>query len=135
MTPGTYHHFTFHTDANIPEGFQMVTVINEDVQTTPVTSADNTYTFDVFSDYSFLSLQLAAETASKIHFDRITREVKEIDPTAIGFIENTDTDAAVVATQVFSPEGIAISQLSKGINIVRERLANGQVRTRKLIIR
>ena len=135
VAEGTYHHFTFHSDAPIPAGFQIVTVINEDVQTTAIESSGNDFSFDVFSDYSFFALQLTAETASSIHFDRITREVLEIDPTSIDFREAGGTTAQVVATQIFTLEGLPANQLKKGVNIVRERLANSQERTRKIIVR
>ena len=131
---GTYHHYTFYTDAPIPEGFQMVTVIGEDVQTTPIVASDNEFSFDVFSDYSFLALQYINQATSSVHFNRITRQVLAIDPTTI---ENMDADAAaqVIATKVYTVAGQPAGQLSRGINILRETLSNGTVRTRKVIIR
>ena len=131
---GTYHHYTFYTDAPIPEGFQMVTVIGEDAQTTPVTATDNEFSFDVFSDYSFLALQYIGEAAGNIHFNRITRQVLEIDPTVIENMD-ADTSAQVVATQVFTLAGQPVGHLSKGVNILRETLSNGAVRTRKIMVK
>ena len=131
---GTYHHYTFYTDAPIPEGFQMVTVIGEDAQTTPVTATDNEFSFDVFSDYSFLALQYIGEAAGNIHFNRITRQVLEIDPTVIENMD-ADTSAQVVATQVFTLAGQPVGHLTKGVNILRETLSNGTVRTRKIMVR
>ena len=135
VSEGTYHHFTFHTDAPIPAGFQMTTVINEDVQTTPIVATGNEFSFDVFSDYSFLALQLTAEVANSIHFDRITREVLEIEPTSITPHGTSDMGTTVVSTHIYTPEGLPANQLKKGINIVRELLSNGKVRTRKIIVK
>ena len=135
VSEGTYHHFTFHTDAPIPAGFQMTTVINEDVQTTPIVAAGNEFSFDVFSDYSFLALQLTAEAANSIHFDRITREVLEIEPTSITPHGTSDMGTTVVSTHIYTPEGLPANQLKKGIYIVRELLSNGKVRTRKIIVK
>ncbi len=131
---GTYHHYTFYTDAPIPEGFQMVTVIGEDAQTTPVTATDNEFSFDVFSDYSFLALQYIGEAAGNIHFNRITRQVLEIDPTVIENMD-ADTSAQVVGTQVFTLAGQPVGHLAKGVNILRETLSNGAVRTRKIMVK
>ena len=131
---GTYHHYTFYTDAPIPEGFQMVTVIGEDVQTTPIVATGNEYSFDVFNDYTFLSLQYIGEAGGSIHFNRITCEVLAIDPTTIENVD-ADTSAQVVVTQVYSLSGQPTGHLTRGINILRETLSNGTVRTRKVIIR
>ncbi len=134
VASGTYHHFTFHTDAPIPAGFQMVTVIGGDVQTTPVVAEGQAYTFDVFSDYSFLALQYTGEQTSSVHFDRITREVLEIDPTDIRGITTEECDVEVVSTQVYNLSGQPVSQLGKGVNILKEKLSNGRVRTRKVVV-
>ena len=130
---GTYHHYTFYTDAPIPDNFQMVTVIGEDVQTTPVVATDNEYSFDVFNDYSFLALQYIGEADGNVHFNRITREVLAIDPTTIENMD-ADTSAKVIVTQVYSLSGQPTGHLTRGINILRETLSNGTVRTRKVII-
>ena len=134
VASGTYHHFTFHTDAPIPAGFQVVTVIGGDVQTTPVVAEDNSYTFDVFSDYSFLALQYTGEQTLSVHFDRITREVLEIDPTDIRGITTEECDVEVVSTQVYNLSGQPVSQLGKGVNILKEKLSDGRVRTRKVVV-
>ena len=135
VSPGTYHRYTFYTDAPIPADFQMVTVIGQDVQTAPVVASGNEYTFDVFSDYSFLALQYTAEATSSIHFNRIKRDVLEIDPTAVDDIVDDGIGGTVVGTQLYNVAGQPVGHLSKGINIVRETLANGQVRVRKVMVR
>ena len=134
VATGTYHHFTFHTDAPIPEGFQMTTVIGEDVQTTPVVAEGNEYTFDVFSDYSFLALQYVGEQTPSVHFDRITRQVLEIDPTDIGSVIVDHADVQVVSTQIYNLSGQPVNQLGKGVNIVREKYSDGQYRIRKIMV-
>ena len=133
---GTYHRFTFYTDAPIPADFQMVTVINEDVQTTAVEATGNEYIFDVYDDYSFLALQYIGEGAPAIHFNRITREICEIDPT-LSEIEDMENDmnAEVQSVQIYNLAGQAQSHLEKGVNIVRETMSNGKVRTRKIMVK
>ena len=130
---GTYHHYTFHTTETIPGEFQMVTVIGEDVQTTPVEAIDNIYAFDVFDNYSFLALQYTGTTSASIHFDRITREVLEIDPTPINEHERSVAD--VVSTRLYNMSGQPIDRLMKGVNIVRETFGDGTSRTRKVVVR
>ncbi len=134
VATGTYHHYTFHTDSPIPAGFQIITVMGEDVQTIPVEASDNEYTFDIFGDYSFLALQYTAEDVPSVHFTSITRQVLEIDPTAISNLD-ADDSAEVVATQVYSLSGQPVGSLTNGVNIVRETLSNGTVRTRKVVVR
>ena len=111
----------------------MVTVIGEDVQTTPVEAIDNTYAFDVFDNYSFLALQYTGTTSASIHFDRITREVLEIDPTPIN--EHERSVAGVVSTRLYNISGQPIDRLMKGVNIVRETFGDGTSRTRKVVVR
>ena len=147
VAKGTYHHFTFFTEQPIPAGFQMVAVIGGDVQTTPVEASAASaaprraaggyeYSYDVFADYTFLALQYAGEESPSIHINRITRDVLEIDPTAIeGITDDTQAQAEVVATQVYNASGMQSSRLTKGVNILRETLSNGQVRIRKVVVK
>ena len=41
----------------------------------------------------------------------------------------------VVKTQVFNLSGQVQQRLSQGVNIVRETLSNGKVRTRKIMVK
>jgi hypothetical protein len=132
---GTYHRYTFYTDKPIPAGFQMTTVVGGDVQTTPVVAENNEYSFNVFEDYSFLALQYMDEAPSSVHFNRITREVLEIDPTAVEAVNADDITAKVIATQIYTVAGQSVSQMSKGVNLIRETLDNGKVRTRKVMVK
>ena len=134
VSTGTYHHYTFHTSEPIGEDFQMVTVIGDDVQVTPVVATGNDYTFDVFDNYSFLALQYIGTSTASIHFDRISREVLAIDPTAIEH-PFSGSMASVVSTRFFNLSGQSLDQLTKGINIVRETLSNGTTRTRKVVVK
>jgi hypothetical protein len=131
---GTLHRYTFYTDAPIPSGFQMITVINNDVQTTPIEANGNEYTFDVFNDYSFLALQYVVDGTSSFHINRITRDILAIDPTTdIKAIEDGNINSPVVETRVFNVAGQSVKQFSKGVNIVRQKLENGRVITKKII--
>ena len=143
---GTYHRFTFFTDQPIPAGFQMVTVIGGDVQTTPIEAAAQAsalnraaggyeYHFDVFADYTFLALQYTGEETQSIRINRIKRDVLEIDPTAIEDVTDSASSAEVISTQVYNAAGMPSSRVGQGVNIIRETLSNGQIRTRKLIVK
>ena len=61
-------------------------------------------------------------------------QVLEIDPTVIENMD-ADTSAQVVATQVFTLAGQPVGHLTKGVNILRETLSNGTVRTRKIMVK
>ena len=133
---GTFHRFTFYTDAPIPADFQMITVIDEDVQTTAVEASGNEYVFDVYKDYSFLALQYIGEGTPAVHFNRITREICEIDPTLTEIQDMEDeVKAEVLSVQIYNLAGQAQDRLEKGVNIVRETLSNGKVRTRKIMVK
>ena len=67
-------------------------------------------------------------------FDRISREVLAIDPTAIEQ-PFSGSMASVVSTRFFNLSGQSLDQLTKGINIVRETLSNGTTRTRKVVVK
>ena len=134
VAAGTYHHYTFYTSEPIPADFQMITVINEDVQTTAVEATTNEYSFDVFDDYTFLALQYIGEAGSSVHFNRITRQVLEIDPTVIENIDANES-AEVVATQVYTISGQSVGRATSGVNIIRETLSNGSVRIRKVMVK
>jgi hypothetical protein len=112
----------------------MITVINNDVQTTPIEANGNEYTFDVFNDYSFLALQYVVDGTSSFHINRITRDILAIDPTTdIKAIEDGNINSPVVETRVFNVAGQSVKQFSKGVNIVRQKLENGRVITKKMI--
>ncbi len=133
---GTFHRFTFYTDAPIPADFQMITVIGEDAQTTAVEATGNEYSFDVYDDYTFLALQYIGEGTPAIHFNRITREICEIDPTLTEITDMESTAAIeVLKVQIYNLSGQVQSHLQKGVNIVRETLSNGKVRTRKIMMK
>ncbi len=133
---GTFHRFTFYTDAPIPAEFQMITVIGEDAQTTAVEAKGNEYSFDVYDDYTFLALQYIGEGTPAIHFNRITREICEIDPTLTEINDMESTAAMeVLKVQIYNLSGQVQSHLQKGVNIVRETLSNGKVRTRKIMMK
>ena len=133
---GTFHRFTFYTDAPIPAEFQMITVIGEDAQTTAVEATGNEYSFDVYDDYTFLALQYIGEGTPAIHFNRITREICEIDPTLTEITDMESTAAMeVLKVQIYNLSGQVQSHLQKGVNIVRETLSNGKVRTRKIMMK
>ena len=60
---------------------------------------------------------------------------KAYDPAIYDGIVNMSAAAVVVATEVFSIDGMKLSQTRKGINIVRQRLSNGTTRTSKILVK
>lgn len=45
------------------------------------------------------------------------------------------SDADVVSTEYFSPSGTKLSAPQRGLNIVRQKMSDGTVRTRKTIVK
>ena len=60
---------------------------------------------------------------------------KAYDPVIYEGIVGTTANAEVIATEVFSIDGMRLSQTRKGINIVRQRLSNGTTRTSKILVK
>ena len=60
---------------------------------------------------------------------------KAYDPAIYDGIVNMNAAAEVVATEIFSIDGMRLSQTRKGINIVRQRLSNGTTRTSKILVK
>ena len=60
---------------------------------------------------------------------------KAYDPAIYDGIVNLSNQAEIIATEVFSIDGMKLSQTRKGINIVRQRLSNGTTRTSKILVK
>ena len=60
---------------------------------------------------------------------------KAYDPVIYEGIIGTTANAEVIATEVFSIDGMKLSETRKGINIVRQRLSNGTTRTSKILVK
>lgn len=50
-------------------------------------------------------------------------------------IEAVNTDANVVKTEIFSLSGKRLNNIQKGVNIVKETMADGTQKTHKIISR
>jgi len=48
-------------------------------------------------------------------------------------ISVSTTNAAVVSRQYFTPDGCQVQRLQHGLNIIRETLADGTIRTTKIM--
>ncbi|MCR4853840.1 MAG: hypothetical protein K5893_09645 [Prevotella sp.] len=135
---GTYHQYTFFTDQPIPAGFQTVTVFadqDKPMEILPVNAEGNEFKFAIFQPYTFFALQYMGEATSQIKINKILRETLEIDPTPIFSVETENPSLNVVACRIVSPSGQLLPRLQHGVNIVYETLSNGQVRTRKVIMK
>ena len=60
---------------------------------------------------------------------------KAYDPAIYDGIVNLSNQAEIIATEVFSIDGMKLSQTRKGINTVRQRLSNGTTRTSKILVK
>ena len=56
-------------------------------------------------------------------------------PTAIGSVASSGSQASVVGTDIYSVSGARLSSLQQGVNLVRQRLADGTVRTTKVLVK
>ena len=50
-------------------------------------------------------------------------------------IENITTPADVLSTKIYSADGVQVSKLQKGINIVEKTMSDGSKKTSKIIIK
>lgn len=50
-------------------------------------------------------------------------------------IENITTSADVLSTKIYSADGVQVSKLQKGINIVEKTMSDGNKKTSKIIIK
>ena len=50
-------------------------------------------------------------------------------------IENITTSADVLSTKIYSADGVQVSKLQKGINIVEKTMSDGSKKTSKIIIK
>ena len=145
---GTFHRYTFFTDAPIPADFQTVIVLkdnsetiitpvasgnNGEVQAKPVSASTYEYHVDILKPYTFFALQYKNEEQASISVNKIKREVLAIDPTGIVAPETDNGMAQVEKRQVFTTSGQAVQQMRQGIYLLRETRADGKVTTRKVM--
>jgi hypothetical protein len=79
----------------------------------------------------------AEDGALKVRFTKIIRDVVEGEmevPSAIEGVQN-NANVSVAKRQFFNASGVELSQPVRGINIVRETLSDGTVRSHKVVIK
>ena len=161
---GTHHRITFYTeeplpasiipicqnigfDANYNWTFEDVYIESEGAETTE-------FTVNVAKSYNSLYLRYVGEPqgsknniqrkegeeengALKVRFTKIIRDVIEGEmevPSAIEGVQN-NANVNVAKRQFFNASGVELSQPVRGINIVRETLSDGTVRSHKVVIK
>ena len=72
-------------------------------------------------------------TALEVYLNSLMGEVIELIPTAIRTV--TSANSEVVARQYFTADGRQVSRLQHGLNIIRETMADGSVRTMKVMVK
>lgn len=138
VAENTYHRFTFYTDIPLPDSVQVVCL---DGSYSAINVFENgkgttTYSVDIPSSYSMFALQYKGSNGLPftIHFNKIIREVFEGNiPTSIKQTE--PSSKSVTNTQIFNAAGIRITALARGLNIIRQTLSDGSVRTMKVMIK
>lgn len=144
---GTYHEVTFYTAEPLPEGMAVM------CQNIGYDWNSGNWTFDMVDcqveglgttelkvkiprSYNslFVSYYGAAENVPvTVRFTKIVRKVLK-GSIATG-IDDGAYAAAVTAAERFDAAGARIAQPVKGLNIVRETLSDGTVRTKKVMVR
>lgn len=64
-----------------------------------------------------------------------TLDIKEGEKFTTGINRAVADNAQVTATRYFTPSGMEISQPQSGLNIIKEKLSDGTVRARKVMVR
>ena len=70
-------------------------------------------------------------TALEVYLNSLMGEAVKLIPTAIRTVVSTNSE--VVARQYFTADGRQVSRLQHGLNIIRETMADGSVRTMKVM--
>ena len=129
---GKGHVYKFKTAAPIPEGFTLICVLDDGDYTTlvyPMPAGVTEYTSPAITeDYMRLYLEFEGDYPTTVHFTEISYQ--EIAATGI---ESILKDAGVQKREYFSPSGMLLDSPAKGINIVRDQMADGTVRTHKIM--
>jgi len=135
----TFHRFTFYTDEPIPDGVSPVCFDSSfsNIETTSNGAGTTVFSVDIPASYSMFALQYLGEEDAlpiKIRFTKIIREVFESSTTGIQQI-NASNASTVAGCEIFNASGVRISKPAKGINIIKETMSDGSVKTMKVIIR
>ena len=72
-------------------------------------------------------------TALEVYLNSLMGEAVKLVPTAIRTVVSTNSE--VVARQYFTADGRQVSRLQHGLNIIRETMADGSVRTMKVMVK
>ena len=128
----TAHRFTFNTREPLPEGFTFYVVLNDGDDTTyeyDVPAGGTSWTSPaVDDDYKRVYLQYAGQPMT-LHFSSITRTVADMTG-----VSDAVSMSEVDSRQVYSTAGVKRSyREAHGLNIVRDRMADGTIRVKKVI--
>ena len=72
-------------------------------------------------------------TALEVYLNSLMGEAVKLIPTAIRTVVSANSE--VVARQYFTADGRQVSRLQHGLNIIRETMADGSVRTMKVMVK
>ena len=72
-------------------------------------------------------------TALEVYLNSLMGEAVKLIPTAIRTVVSANSE--VVARQYFTADGCQVSRLQHGLNIIRETMADGSVRTMKVMVK
>lgn len=146
---GTHHRVTFYTAEPLPEAIHPVCMnismdadwnwVFEDVPFDAEGAGTTELVVTVPKSYSNLYLRYEGDAdvlPVTVRYTKIVRDVIEGEyiPTAIQGVQ-TDSNVTVARRQYYNASGVELSQPVRGINIVRETMSNGTVRSRKVVVR
>ena len=151
VAEGTYHVVHFYSDEPFPAGVapwcynmmfdQDFNMNVEWIESTVEGQGTDHMTIKIPRSYNYLSVHLmlpeGEEYPATVRFTKVVREVFENEtPTAIDDRQAADAAAARVVTREFyNAAGAKLAQPAKGVTIVRETLSNGQVRSKKVMMK
>ena len=133
----TKHIITIKTTEPLPEGLQWKIAYKDQYGNAlgevypQIQSGVTSLSYELTDSYAYFAMQRKGSETLNIQIESATREVISTGSTSLQYADRTSSD--VVSRRFFALTGQAGTRLSKGVKICCETLANGQVRTRKVI--
>jgi len=128
---GTSHVFHIVTASPLPEGFTMICVLDDGDDTTiayEVPGGSTEYTSPAITeDYLRVYFEYSGSYPTTVHFNKISREIQD----AAG-ISNILLDAGISKREIYSPSGVRVAKGTKGLTIIRDKMTDGSIQTKKV---
>lgn len=130
------HVYKFHTSEPMPAGFMFVYVLNDGDYTTIVEDIDaGTKDYvapPITEEYLYAYLSYEGECPKTVHFTGIEREIVDMyDYDAA--VKGTLAQLGIVQREYIGADGRPHNGLNRGVNIIRDRMADGTIRVKKVM--